>query len=201
MELNRKIILPIAYWGSIVYQGVLIQNNCIIDIYENFKKQSIHSRCEILGPNKIIKLNVPKVRKSSSKTSIKNLSINYDHNWQKVHWKSLTSCYRSSPYFEYYEEELEKLYQNKIQGLLEWNILIQKKFFELIDVKKKLEFTNKFQKNYIEKDYRDQNFRTNNVPKYTQVFGKEFHKNLSILDLLFNLGPDTKKYLENLSLN
>ena len=94
MELNRKIILPIAYWGSIVYQGVLIQNNCIIDIYENFKKQSIHSRCEILGPNKIIKLtnsssdiiykelpnDDPKRRKPDISLALKNLkwSIKYD---------------------------------------------------------------------------------------------------------------------------
>ena len=98
MESTKQVLLPTAYWGSIAYQAYLLQHDCLIEVNEHFVKQSIRSRCQILGANKPLTLNVPRVRKSSSKTAVKDLCINYDHPWQKEHWQSLMSAYRSSPY-------------------------------------------------------------------------------------------------------
>ena len=200
MESTKKVLLPTAYWGSIAYQAYHLQYDCIVEVNEHFVKQSIRSRCQILGANKPLTLNVPRVRKSSSKTTVKDLCINYDHPWQKEHWQSLMSSYRSSPYFEYYEDELAPLYKQKSNTLLEFNIRIQKKLFELINIDKELQFTNSYQKVFEGLDLRNYNFIAD-CPSYTQVFGTDFTPNLSILDLLFNEGPNSESYLLGLSLN
>lgn len=199
MESTKKVLLPTAYWGSIAYQAYLLQYDCLIEVNEYFVKQSIRSRCQILGANKPLTLNVPRVRKSSSKTAIKDLCINYDHRWQKEHWQSLMSAYRSSPYFEYYEFELLPLYKEKSNTLLEFNTRIQRKLFELLSINKELQFTNSFQKEFDGLDLRNKHFVTN-CPSYTQVFGTDFTPNLSVLDLLFNQGPNSETYLLELSL-
>ena len=199
MESTKKVLLPTAYWGSIAYQAYLLQHNCLIEVNEYFVKQSIRSRCQILGANKPLKLNVPRVRKSSSKTAVKDLCINYDHQWQKEHWQSLISAYRSSPYFEYYEYELLPLYKEKTKTLLDFNTRTQLKIFELLNIKKELQFTTSYQKEFEGLDLRSHNFVTD-CPSYTQVFGTDFTPNLSILDLLFNEGPNSETYLLELSL-
>ncbi len=199
MESTKQVLLPTAYWGSIAYQAYLLQHDCIIEVNEYFIKQSTRSRCQILGANKSLTLNVPRVRKSSSKTTVKELCINYDHPWQKEHWQSLISAYRSSPYFEYYEDELAPLYQENANTLLELNTRIQNKLFELLEIDKTLEFTASYQKEFQGLDLRKHHFKTD-CPSYTQVFGTNFTPNLSILDLLFNKGPNSEIYLLELSL-
>ena len=200
MESTKQILLPTAYWGSISYQAYLLQHDCLIEINEHFVKQTIRSRCQILGANKPLTLNVPRVRKSSSKTTVKDLCINYDHPWQKEHWQSLISAYRSSPYFEYYEDEIAPLYEEKTNTLLDFNTRIQYKLFELLSIKKELRFTTSYQKEFEGLDLRNQHFVTD-CPCYTQVFGTDFTPNLSILDLLFNEGPNSETYLLKISLN
>lgn len=199
MESTKQVLLPTAYWGSIAYQAYLLQHDCLIEVNEHFVKQSIRSRCQILGANKPLTLNVPRVRKSSSKTAVKDLRINYDHPWQKEHWQSLMSAYRSSPYFEYYEDELAPLYEEKADTLLELNTKIQNKIFELLSIDKELQFTDSYQKEFEGLDLRMHHFVAN-CPTYTQVFGTDFSPNLSILDLLFNEGSNSETYLLELSL-
>lgn len=199
MESTKQVLLPTAYWGSICYQAYLLQYDFLIEVNSHFIKQSIHSRCHILGANKPLTLNVPRVRKNSSKTAVKDLCINYDHPWQKEHWKSLMSAYRSSPYFEYYEEELAPLYQEEVSTLLDLNIRIQNKLFELLGVDKELRFTNSYNKEFNGLDLRNHHFLTD-CPIYTQVFGSHFTPNLSVLDLIFNEGPNSENYLLGLSL-
>ena len=199
MESTKQVLLPTTYWGSIAYQAYLIKHDCLIEVNEHFVKQSIRSRCQILGANKPLTLNVPRVRKNSSKTIVKDICINYDHPWQKEHWRSLMSAYRSSPYFEYYEDELAPLYEEKINTLLEFNTSVQHKLFELLCIDKELQFTTSYQKEFKGLDLRNHHFMTD-CPSYTQVFGTNFTPNLSILDLLFNEGPNSENYLLNLYL-
>ena len=113
---------------------------------------------QILGANKPLTLNVPRVRKNSSKTIVKDICINYDHPWQKEHWQSLMSAYRSSPYFEYYEDELASLYEEKANTLLELNTSIQHKLFELLSINKELQFTTSYQKEFEGLDLRHHHF-------------------------------------------
>ena len=109
------------------------------------------------------------------------------------------SAYRSSPYFEYYEDELAPLYKEKVNTLLEFNTRIQHKLFELLSIEKELQFTTSYQKEFEGLDLRSHHFVTD-CPSYTQVFGTDFTPNLSILDLLFNEGPNSETYLLELSL-
>ena len=114
MVSNKKYLLPPSYLAPIGYYAILIQYpGCTIEQYDYFVKQTIRNRCAILGANGKLILSVPKQRKSSSKTILKDIQISYDATWQKLHWKSITSAYRSSAYFEYYEDLFAPLYQKK----------------------------------------------------------------------------------------
>ena len=82
-------------------------------MHEHFVKQSIRNRCEIYGANGKLRLTIPKERKGSSKTIIKEIKISYKEDWQKLHWNAIKSAYNSSPFFEYYQDELEPFFKKK----------------------------------------------------------------------------------------
>ena len=99
-----SLVLSSVYAGNLVYYSLIANSNKIIlDVYENFNKQSFRNRCVIASPNGPLKLIIPVVR--SSKNIVKDVKIDNTQNWKKIHWKSLESSYRSSPYFEFYEDE------------------------------------------------------------------------------------------------
>ena len=100
-------LLPTAYLAPVKYYAILLQaKNCSIEHHEHFIKQSIRNRCEIYGANGELRLTIPKERKGSSKTIISEIKISYKDDWQKLHWNAIKSAYNSSPFFEYYSNEL-----------------------------------------------------------------------------------------------
>jgi hypothetical protein len=202
MESTKKALIPTAYWGNIEYFAYLVQYDCTIEVKERFVKQSLRSRCEILGANKVLRLNVPRNRKNSSRLAVDQIGINYDHPWQKEHWQSLCSAYRSSPYFEYYEDEMEELFLHKADSLLELNNLVSHKIIELLDLEIELQFSERYETKFDGLDLRAHSFNNISPPSYTQVFShpEGFQKNLSILDLLFNEGPNSETYLREVEL-
>lgn len=202
MELTKYSLIPTAYWGPIEYYAYLIQNKCIIETQEYFVKQTLRSRCQIAGANNVITLKVPKVRKKSSKTIIKDLKINNETNWQKKHWKSILSAYNSSPFFEYYKDEIATLYESKETFLIDWNNKTKEIISSLLNIEIETKQTNAYQKEIIGLDLRSYEFTQKKIPIYIQVFSEKngFIPNLSILDLLFNEGPNTEIYLQNISL-
>ena len=82
-------------------------------MHENFVKQSIRNRCDIYGANGKLQLTIPKQRKGSDKTIIKEIQISYKQNWQKEHWNAIVSSYNSSPYFKYYKDEFQPFFEKK----------------------------------------------------------------------------------------
>ena len=172
----------------------------------NYQKQSFRNRAEIYGANGKLKLTIPiKHSQEGIRKSDKNVSIAYDQNWQKSHWKSICSAYRSSPYFEYYESDLYPFFQKKKTQLFHFNIVLIETIMSLIEHSFNYQIV-KFDDN--EFDILDSLISAKKVVKtefrtYTQVFRTKygFIPNLSILDVLFNLGPETKRYLKNIKLN
>lgn len=199
-----NIILPIVYLGNINYYSVLLKNkeNVLLDKHEHYVKQSYHNRAEIYGANGKLTLIVP-LEKRNKRMAIKDVNISYDEAWQKTHWKSFVSAYRSSPYFEFYEHEFSPFYlDKKFNSLFELNIELQKVIFNILNINFNFNYTQEY--TVLEgEDYRKAIHPKikplEEYPKdtYIQVFeDKEgYISNLSILDLIFNEGPNAINFL------
>ena len=191
----------------IQYYSILIKSSsCIIEHCENFPKQTYRSRCDIYSPNGLKTLSVPLVKRNH-RQRVKELKISYDFDWRKIHWRTLESSYRSSPFFEYFEDDLYPYYHNKkYDYLIDLNEALQQEILILLKQKLEYTFTSEYHK-VIEAaiDYRNLIapkvlFQNNNVidsKKYSQVFDNKygFIPNLSIIDLLFNQGSRAMEFI------
>ena len=201
-----KTVLSSVYAGNLTYYSVLVKSSQVyIDGFENFHKQSYRNRCVISSPNGPLKLIIPIIR--ISKNIVKDVKIDNHQNWRKIHWKSLESSYRSSPYFEFYEDEFKPLYlEKKIEYLLDFNQQINLVLLRCLNMDTEVIFSD----SYIERGGKVNDFRDiihpSSVPtetvkkmKYSQVFqeSQDFIYNLSIFDLLFNQGPLAKQLLDS----
>ena len=201
--LNKRITLPISYLGPIKYYSLLLNNDkYIIESYENYVKQTIRNRCNILSANGLLKLTIPKERSQSYKQIIKDIKICYKQPWQNNHWNSIKSSYNSSPFFEFFEEELKSLLFRKEKYLFDFNINLHKFILKELELKSSFKISSKYMENNLDLDYRNDDFKLNYQNKYDQVFDSKFNfiSNLSIIDLLFNLGPQARFYLEEIKL-
>ena len=202
--MSNNILLPTAYLAPIYYYAVLLQhNNCIFEYHENFIKQSLRNRCEIYGANGKILLTIPKKRKGSSKTKIKDIKISHKENWQQEHWKSIKSSYNSSPFFDYYENDLNIFFKQKETYLVDFNKKLQELILSFLHKDINFTATKEYVINDASVDLRKHLFTNMNQKRYNQVFMEKhgFITNLSIIDLLFNLGPETTDYLKDIDLN
>ena len=198
-----KVLLPISYLGPVSYYSTLLKSEEIfIETKEHFVKQSVRNRCVILSANGVQTLSIPKERKSADKTLITNIRISNTQNWQKLHWQALISSYNSSPFFEYYKDNLEELYLIPQLNLFDFNIKLTETILSFLQTEKQIKFTSEFSDDFDGIDLRNHTFNNNNMENYEQVFADkiEFQPDLSVLDLLFNLGPETTSYLQRQSI-
>ncbi len=176
----------------------------VFETEDNYQKQSYRTRTYIAHSNGVLLLNIPiKHSTDGIKLKTKEVLIENAFPWQIQHWKSLESAYRTSPYFEYYEDDLKPLFFNKETSLLEFNLKAFQLICELLDIEIDFTFSKEYFKNPEQTDLRylaNPKLKTNfNLQNYNQVLNKnnEFHSNLSILDLLFNEGTNAVSYMEN----
>jgi len=198
-----KYLLPISYLAPIEYFAFLIQKKEVfIESQEHFVKQSIRNRCFIYSTKGVHNLTIPKYRKSSSKTVISNIKISNINNWKRNHYESIKCSYNSSPFFEYYKDSFREFYESEESNLFKFNLRLIYRILELLKIKKEINLTTYYEHEFAGNDLRNYKFYSNNLVTYTQVFEDRhgFIPNLSIIDLLFNIGPETTEYLEKLSI-
>ena len=197
MKIVSSHYLPCLQW----FQVFLSQEDVVIDIYENYIKQSYRNRTTILSANGKLALAIP-VKKLANHTPMIDVKIENDFKWQHQHWRSIKSAYGSSPYFLYYQDYFEPLYTKEYTHLVEWNVDMLTVCLKLMKVEKQLILT----KNYQTSLSADLDFRNQMNPKiksdfvglpYLQVFTEKFpfESNLGILDVLFNHGPRWKEFI------
>jgi hypothetical protein len=197
-------LLSTAYFGPISYYAILLQHpDCSIEMHEHFVKQSIRNRCDIYGANGKLQLTIPKQRKGSSKTIIKEIQISYKQDWQKQHWTAIQSAYNSSPYFEYYKDEFLPFFEEQEEYLVNFNDKLQVVILKFLQEEKDIKTTTEYLHKGDFTDLRNHTWNLEKQERYDQVFMEKhgFIANLSILDLLFNLGPESADYLHNLDIS
>lgn len=202
---HKKILLDCQYAAPISYYALCMHaSEVYIEAHEYFVKSSNRNRCYIAGANGLQLLSIPIHLGKSHKQLYKEVQCANDIDWQKNHWQSLCSSYNRSPYFEFYEAELAHFYKQKADSLFDFNLALFKKICHLLKIQIDIHFTENYQVNYdtlldYRFLYRELKYEPD-IPEYTQVFGDRhgFLEDISILDLLFNLGPDAIKYLIDL---
>lgn len=203
----KNLILSTAYLPPIEYWVAILQHdNIMIEAHENYQKQSYRNRCQILGPNGVQSLSIPIAKSGNLKTPILDVQIQDDDLWQKNHWKSIETAYNSSPFFLYYVDYFEDFYKSCPTSLFEFNYKLLEIVFDILELDQKLGITEAYIKAYSEAtDLRNEihpkkEMKTSKqiaTSSYIQVFSERngFTPNLSILDLIFNLGPEAEAYL------
>jgi hypothetical protein len=191
------LILSSHYLPSIEwFHALLTHEEVVIDVHEHFVKQTYRNRTTILAANGKLALTIP-VRKTAHHIPMHEVEIENDFRWQHQHWQAILSAYSSAPYFLYYKDHFQPLYEKEFSGLLEFNQALLKVCLKLMKVEEEnIPLSN----TYIHAKETDTDGRLLISPKkestfvtksYLQVFTEKhvFQQNLSILDLLFNKGP------------
>ncbi len=201
-----KVVLATAYFGNIQYYSAWANaESVLLETHENFQKQSYRNRCAIYGANGLLNLIIP-IKRTGVRSGIQNVAINNEERWQKLHWKSLESAYRSSPYFEYYENRLKEVFSKSYESLFDFNLDCHNVVLEILDLPSMSSTTEEYKESYDA----EIDLRSTIHPKvvqemaypqrsYNQVFEDRFGyiPNLSILDLIFNEGPNAISYLRD----
>ena len=208
-------LLQTTYFGPVQwYQKLYRYDRCLIEQYDSYQKQTYRNRCIIATANGLQALTVPVEHNSQLSTVncqlVKDLRISDHNQWRKVHWNALQSAYSESPFFEYYADDIRPFYERKYDFLIDFNESIRQKVCELIDIHPEVEYSSEFVKGQRSKtegqftDFREVIHAKHPQPDadfephpYWQVFQHRygFLPNLSILDLLFCLGPEAIFYL------
>ena len=202
--IENGAVLPMCYLPPVELFMELnkYKPNVLIEREEHFPKQTYRNRANIYSPDGVLALTVPVVKGSKNHTKIKEVKISYDFKWQRLHWMGLQTCYRSSAYFEYYEDDFAPFYEKNFEYLFDYNQQLFELLVKLTKIKTSLTYTETYEDVYpnltdlrnIISPKKENDF----VQKpYFQVFEDRhgFIKNLSIVDLLFNQGPQAVNYL------
>lgn len=214
-------LLQTTYFGPLQwYQKLRRYDRCLIEQCDSYQKQTYRNRCIIATANGVQALTVPvehspELKQVSPLT--KDLRISDHNQWRRIHWNALQSAYSESPFFEYYADDIRQFFEKKFTFLIDFNEEIRQTICDLIDIHPNVEYTTEFhypqvpdafggavaeQNDFV--DFRDIISAKHPKPdddfkprEYWQVFHRKqgFLSNLSILDLLFCMGPESIYYL------
>ena len=195
-----NVLLSTTYFGPVQwYQKLYRADEVWIERHESFQKQTYRNRCIIATTQGMQALTVPVERSSRNEESrICDLHISDHGNWRHLHWNALRSAYGDSPFFMYYEDDLRPFFEQRWDYLFDFNEAIREKICELLDIHPTVHYTDHYDKS-ADGDFREAISPKHPTPdpdftprRYYQVYEAKhgFQPNLSILDLLFNMGPE-----------
>lgn len=203
---DKKILLSVAYLPPVSYFALLAQYPVWIEKNETFPKQTYRNRSHIFSDKGRMALSIPVTKPDGNHTRTDSVRIFNEDKWYLRHWRALSAAYEKSPYFLFYRDELEDFFSGKEENLFDFDMQLIHALCDIIGIKPDVTFTTDFEKNPSDTyDLRQvihpkQPSILTDFPHYMQVFEDKqgFIPDLSILDLLFNLGPETRGYLTQL---
>lgn len=198
-----KVLLPLFYLPPISWFSVFLQHDAEVTLeqFENFPKQTYRNRTVIYGANGKLALIIPVLH--NGKKTINEIEVAQRENWQKLHWKSIKNAYQSSPYFEFYEDQLAQIFTFETQSLCQFNFNALQIIQKFLKTEKAYSLNEEFTKTPAEVDFRNKFSAKKEsefeMEEYYQTFSDKlgFEKDLSILDLICNKGPESLTYLRN----
>ena len=193
-----------AYFPCIRYMArYLAMENPVIEIFETYHKQTYRNRCRVMTANGVQSLSVPVVKVNGNHTLTKDIAVSYVEPWQQIHRRCLESAYKASPYFDHYYDYLKPVFEERFERLIDLNDVALRAVMKILKVNKDIVHTTDYV-HQVDNDYREAfspkvQPDPNAFPPYYQVFSAKFPfaPDLSILDLLFNEGPDALPYLHS----
>lgn len=201
-------VLHPAYFPNVAFFNVYAKSKDIVfELQDNYQKQTYRNRtyiCTDRGKH-ILSIPIIHTKGKNGRQHYKKVKLDNSYPWQRQHWRTLETAYRTSPFFEFYEDEIRPLYEKEFDCLIEFNLAS----IEIICDCLQLDLSDKFTEEYSFNHANDYRFLVNakkevpqDFPEYVQVFGDRhgFIPNLSILDVLFNLGPNTLVYLKDIEI-
>ncbi len=202
-----KYLLPTAYFPPIEYFAILLKYNVLIEKQETYLKQTYRNRCYIYSEKGKMALTVPVKKPNGNHTKTYEVNILNDGKWNLQHWRAIESAYSASPFFLYYKDDIYPFFEGNYTNLFDFNLKIIKTLSTLLDIVPTISSTELFEKlpdSIIDLRWRltpKQEPVVTHFPNYIQVFSNKhgFISGLSIIDLLFNLGNETKMYLSKLN--
>ncbi|WP_321333885.1 WbqC family protein [uncultured Bacteroides sp.] len=206
----KTIYLSSAYLAPVEYYSKLLAyDKILVEQHDHYIKQTYRNRCHIAGPEGIQTLSIPILHPDTLKCSMKDIRISDHGNWRHLHWNALESAYNSTPFFEFYRDDLQPFYEKEYTFLADFNEELCHLMCQWIDMQPNMQRTSEYKKTFATDEY---DFRETIHPKrdfnvtdpaftsrpYYQVFESRhgFLPNLSIIDLLFNMGPESLQVLQ-----
>jgi hypothetical protein len=194
-----------AYFPSINYMARFLKEDApVIEIWETYHKQTYRNRCRVMTANGVESLRVPVVKVNGNHTMTKDVAISTIEPWQHIHSRCLESAYKASPYFDHYYDYLRPIFEGHFDRLIDLNDAALRAVLKMLKTKKEIAHTTDYVRE-AENDLREafspkKALDASLFPTYYQVFSEKFPfaPDLSVLDLIFNEGPDAVEYLRRL---
>jgi WbqC-like protein family len=205
---QSPVLLSTTYFGPVqYYTKFILYDEIWLEANENYTRQTYRNRCIIYGANGELPLTIPVITSEKHKIIIKDIRIDYSRNWQKLHWKGIESAYMSSPFYEFFIDDFQPFFSKRFKFLFDLNMEILTRVLHLLELNPKIKLTDSFlfpgtteiadMRDSIHPKKTFQSDKLFEPMEYKQVFSEKhgFLANLSIIDVIFNAGPDIVRIL------